>query len=204
LAARPDIAGILLAAGESRRMGFPKALLRIGGQTFVARLTFAMLEAVDPLIVVVGAHRERIVPAIPKDPRVRVVVNPEFSRGQLSSLKTALARLGETPAVMVHLIDHPTVLPSTFSSVSDCRRARSSPIVIARYQGHRGHPVVFDRSLFSELITTSDNLGARAVVNADPARVSYVDVDDSGVVLDLDTPSDVMRAGLEPVKPDGE
>ena len=70
------------------------------------------------------------------------------------------------------------------------------PIVIARYQGRRGHPVLFERSLFQELLDAPEDQGARVVVNADASRVGYVDVDDAGTVLDLDTPADLVRAGL--------
>lgn len=180
-------------------MGFPKPLLQVGLETYIARLIHAMLETVDSLIVVLGAHRERVRLVVPDDRRIEVVVNPDFSRGQLSSLKAALSQVnGEAQAVMVHLIDHPTVLPSTFRGLVDNWRTRSHPIVIARCRGRRGHPVVFDRGLFHELMATPDDNGARDVVNADAGRVYYFDVDDPGVTLDLDTPADVARAGLTP------
>jgi molybdenum cofactor cytidylyltransferase len=68
--------------------------------------------------------------------------------------------------------------------------------VIARHDGHRGHPVIFARTTFTELESAPDEEGARHVVNADPTRVAYVDSDDPGINLDLDTPSDLIRAGL--------
>ena len=73
---------------------------------------------------------------------------------------------------------------------------RSAPILIARYHGRRGHPVLFAKRVFSELLAAPDGEGARFVVNADPARVVYVEVEDPGVTLDLDTPEDLKRAGL--------
>jgi len=190
------IYGVLLAAGESRRMGFPKPLLRIGDETYLDRLAAAMLAAVDRLIVVVGAHCDRVRPAAPVDPRVTVAENREFTRGQLSSLKVAIASADDARAIMVHLIDHPTVTAATFRSAVEHYQRRQRPIVIARYEGRRGHPVIFDRSLFAELLAAPEDQGARTVVNADPKRVHYFDVDDEGVVLDLDTPEDVARVGL--------
>jgi molybdenum cofactor cytidylyltransferase len=71
------------------------------------------------------------------------------------------------------------------------------PIIIARYEGRRGHPVIFARALFDELLSAPEDQGARVVVNADPSRVAYVDVDDAGVTTDLDTPADLERAGLQ-------
>lgn len=193
----PALEAILLAAGESRRMGFPKPLLKIGNQTFVEKLARAMLSAADRLIVVVGAHGDRVRPAIPRDPRITVVENPEWLRGQLSSIKAGLRSLDPgDEAVIVHLTDHPTVTAATFAAVADAWRASRKPIVIARHGGRRGHPVLFDRSVFAELLAAPEDQGARAVVNADPARVHYVEVNDPGITLDLDTPEDLERAGI--------
>jgi molybdenum cofactor cytidylyltransferase len=193
------IGGILLAAGESRRMGFPKPLLKIGAQTFVERAARAMLSVVEPLVVVLGAHAGRIRPAVPRDARIAIVENPDFARGQLSSLKVGLRAIPpRCAAAMVHLADHPTVAPATFRAVAAEYARSRGKIVVARYAGRRGHPVLFDRALFPELLDAPDEQGARFVVNADPARVAYVEVDDPGVTLDLDTPEDLRGAGLAP------
>jgi molybdenum cofactor cytidylyltransferase len=195
----PALEAILLAAGESRRMGFPKPLLKIGNDTFVARLTATMLTIASRLVVVVGAHRERVRTAIPADPRIAIAENPDYLRGQLSSIKAGIRALSpDCAAVVVHLCDHPTVRPETFAAVAAEYRAAHKPIVVARHDGRRGHPVLFDRSVFAELLAASEDQGARVVVNADPGRISYVDIDDPGIVLDLDTPADLARAGLPP------
>jgi molybdenum cofactor cytidylyltransferase len=189
--------GILLAAGESRRMGYPKPLLKVGDETFVAHLAAAMLTVVGRLTVVVGAHADRVRPAIPTDPRIRVVDNPNWSRGQLSSIKAGLRALpADSCAAMVHLTDHPTVKAETFAAVADAYRHSGKPIVIARHDGHRGHPVLFDRSIFTELLDAPEDQGARVVVNADAARIVYVEVADPGILLDLDTPEELIGAGF--------
>ncbi len=193
-----DLEGILLAAGESRRMGYPKPLLKLGNETYLAHLARAMLAAVPRLTIVIGAHADRVRCAIPSDPRVAVVYNPNYRRGQLSSIKAAIRSIPlNTTAVLIHLTDQPTVRAATFGAAVTRYRESKSPIVIARYRGRRGHPVLFDRELFAELLEAPEDQGARVVVNADPARVSYVDVDDPGILLDLDTPEDLDRAGLE-------
>ncbi len=197
--ARLPIEGVLLAAGESRRMGFPKPLLKIDSETFLRRTLRTMLEVVRDVIVVTGAHRERVRAEIPSDHRVKTVHNPGFERGQLSSLKCTLRAIdADAAAVIVHLADHPLVLASTFQAVADEFASRRYPIVIARYAGRRGHPVLFAKEVFGELLDAPEEQGARWVVNADPARVAYVDVEDPGVTLDLDTPGDLARAGLGP------
>jgi molybdenum cofactor cytidylyltransferase len=199
----PRIEAILLAAGESRRMGYPKPLLRVGAESFIARTTALALGVASRLVIVLGAHAERVRPAVAPDSRIIVVENPNFDRGQLSSLKVGLAEViaggpQAVAAVVVHLADHPLVAPATFRALVDDYRKTASPIVVARYNGRRGHPVIFDRAVFAELMAAPEDQGARVVVNADAARVRYVDVDDPGVVLDLDTPADLAHAGLPP------
>lgn len=196
-AAGAPFEAILLAAGESRRMGYPKPLLKVGSRTFIEILAAAILQSVARLIVVVGAHADAVRAAIPADPRILVVENPDFLKGQLSSIKAALPRVRAAAAgALIHLADHPMVRAETFAAVVDSYRRAGKPIAIARYRGRRGHPVLFARELFVELAAAPEDQGARAVVLADPSRVAYVDVDDPGVLADLDTPEDLERAGL--------
>jgi CTP:molybdopterin cytidylyltransferase MocA len=191
--------GILLAAGESRRMGYPKPLLTIDGNTFIEKIAATMLTVVPRIIVVLGAHADRIRPAIPRDERIVIVENLNYSRGQLSSLKIGLDAVEpDAVGVIVHLGDHPIVRAESFRAVVDSFERTRKPIVIARNGGHRGHPVIFDRSIFSELQNAPEDEGARHVVNADSLRIEYVDLDDPGINLDLDTPADLARAGLAP------
>jgi molybdenum cofactor cytidylyltransferase len=193
------VEGILLAAGESRRMGYPKPLLEIDGKTFIEKIAATMLAVVPRLVVVLGAHADRIRPAIPHDGRIEIALNPNYSRGQLSSLKIGLGAIQmDSAGVIVHLADHPMVLVESFRAIVDSYERTCKPIVIARSGGRRGHPVLFDRSVFAELRSAPEGEGARYVVNADASRVQYVDLDDPGINLDLDTPADLARAGLPP------
>jgi len=206
----PNIRAILLAAGESRRIGFfPKPLLRLPGSslTFVEHLTRSILQAVPQITIVLGAHAARIRPVIAAHPEwsgsVAVAENRNYLGGQLSSLKTALRLITSSPesepcdAVLVHLCDHPLVTAGTFQRIVAEYGWTRPFILAARHRGRRGHPVVFSRALFKELLDTPEDQGARAVVNRDPARVAYVDVDDSGVTRDLDTPADLRAAGVD-------
>ena len=191
--------GVILAAGESRRMGYPKPLLEVGGRTFIEQIAETMLAVVPRLVIVIGAHRERVRTAIPRDVRIALVENPNYSRGQLSSLKVGLsAILPDSTGALVHLGDHPMVRVETFQAIVDSYNQTSKPILIARHDGHRGHPVIFDRALFAELQSAPEQEGARHVINADASRVAYVDLNDPGINLDLDTPADLARAGLPP------
>ncbi len=136
---------------------------------------------------------------MPADSRIVAVENPEYVRGQLSSLRAGLARVGaQSRAALVHLVDHPTVRAETFAAIVREYERTGKSIVIARYRDRRGHPVLFDRTVFRELLDAPLDQGARAVVNADPSRVGYLDADDPGITLDLDTPEDLERALLPP------
>ena len=198
-----QLEGIILAAGESRRMGYPKPILMIGGRTFIEHIAETMLAVLPRLVIVIGAHRERVRAVIAHDARITIVENPNFSRGQLSSLKVGLGVVQpDSAGVMVHLGDHPMVQVPTFRAIAEAYNETGKPIVIARHSGRRGHPVVFDRALFGELLSAPDEEGARYVVNADASRVVYVDLEDPGIILDLDTPDDLARANL-PAPPHG-
>jgi len=179
-------------------MGYPKPLLRLGSRTFIEILVSAMLPGVVRLIVVVGARAGAVRGAISLDPRVAVVENPDYLRGQLSSIKVALAHVRPDAAgALIHLADHPMVRADTFAAVIDGYRRSGGRIAISR--ATRDAAAIrcsSPRELFGELATAPEDQGARVVVAADPARVTYVDVDDAGVVTDLDTPEDLERAGL--------
>jgi molybdenum cofactor cytidylyltransferase len=195
------VEGILLAAGESRRMGYPKPLLKVNGVTFIEKISSSMLEVVQRLVIVLGAHAERIRPAIPHDERIAIVENPNYERGQLSSLKVGLEAVSSrAEAALVHLGDHPLVRAESFKLLTTAYEESGTSIVIAiaRNAGRRGHPLIFERSIFPELLGAPENEGARYVVNQDAARVLYVDLEDPGINLDLDTPADLELAGLAP------
>ena len=148
-----QLEGIILAAGESRRMGYPKPLLEIGGRTFIEQIAETMLAVVPRLVIVIGAHRERVRAAIPRDARIAIVENPDYSRGQLSSLKVGLGAVQpDSAGAIVHLGDHPMVRVETFRAIVDSYNRTGKPIVIARHDGRRGHPVIFDRALFGEIL----------------------------------------------------
>ena len=194
------IAGIVLAAGASSRMGQPKAALPLGGpgETVLSRGVRAMLAAGVPRVVVIaGAHPGAVRQALPTpDPRVAVVENPAWATGQLSSLLRGLAAVDapDLEAVLMTLADVPLVAPSTIRRLVDTWRESRAPIVRpARGETH-GHPVLFDRRLFAELRAADPAAGAKPVVRAHAGEVVNVPVDDEGAFLDLDTPEDYERA----------
>jgi len=191
------VVGIILAAGASSRMGRPKALLPIGGDTFVTRVCRTLLEAgIGDLVVVAGAEHDAVAAAVDEAGlRVRVVENPRREEGQLSSVLTGLA-VADRPgvdAVLVHLVDAPLVRPETARAVLDAYFRTHAPIVRPAVGGRHGHPVLFARSVFDELRRADPGVGARGVVQAHAADVCNVPVDDEGACRDIDTPEDYAR-----------
>ena len=191
------LAAIILAAGDSTRMGRPKALLPDpDGRPFVARLlrTFAAAGVTD-VVVVTGSLHTAIAAAVAADqPPVTptLVNNPQPSLGQVSSLWVGLGAVAKPgiDGALVTLVDIPMVRSSTVQRVIDAWTESRAPIVRPAVGGRHGHPVLFDRSLFDALRHAPLTEGARAVVHANADRIVNVDVDDHGCLLDVDTPSD--------------
>jgi molybdenum cofactor cytidylyltransferase len=185
------IAAVVLSAGESSRMGRPKALLPIDGQTFIERIVGALTASgLSRIIVVLGFNADELRRKIEHLP-VEIVVNPDYKLGQLSSLQTAirlLERDKDCAGMLVHLVDHPYIDPALVRSMLQRFAAAPSLIVVPRHQGKRGHPVLFARPLFAELLAVPMDQGAKAVVNAHIGETLEIDTGEVGVTLDIDTP----------------
>ncbi|MEW6270321.1 MAG: nucleotidyltransferase family protein [Thermodesulfobacteriota bacterium] len=196
---KPVVAGVVLAAGASRRMGAPKAALVYEGRSFARHVVEALRAGgVGEIVVVTGHAHDATAGALPALGRVTLVRNPEPERGQLSSLKIGLEHLAtaaaRVDAVVVALVDHPTVRAATVARLLEAADAEPRPaIVVPVHERRRGHPVLFARAVWDELLATPDDAGARAVVRAEPARVREVAVADPGILADVDTPDDFAR-----------
>jgi molybdenum cofactor cytidylyltransferase len=200
---RASLAAIVLAAGASRRMGSPKAALPVGDATMLGRVLLALGDGWGAAMVVVGSpHEDAVAAAIPAGSTVRVVVNPAPERGQLSSLKVGLRHvLASAPRVrgaVVALADHPSVRAETIDTLVAAACDGSHPIVLPTHGGRRGHPIVLLRPVWDELLSTPDTGSARVVVRRDSTRVCEVPVPDAGILLDVDTPSDLAALGAGP------
>ena len=185
------IAAVVLSAGESSRMGRPKALLPIDGQTFIERIVGALRRGgLERIVVVLGFDAAELRKKIAHLP-VEIVVNPEYQRGQLSSLQSALRHLAGAPncdGIMVHLVDHPYIDAKLVEVMLRRFSETKSLIVVPRHQGKRGHPVIFSHALFAELLNAPMDEGAKAVVNAHRDETLEIDTEDVGITLDIDTP----------------
>ncbi len=182
------LAAVILAAGESRRMGFPKALLPYRGRTFLEHLVeISEHPRIGARRVVIGAHEEPIRQSVALDSG-DWVVNPEWRKGQLSSIRAAIASLEgvETEGILLMLVDHPFVTKAVIEIMFEALDRLPGSIVIPTRGNRRGHPVIFPARLFPELRAAPDGIGARAVVWAHAAEVVEVPVEEEGILLDID------------------
>jgi molybdenum cofactor cytidylyltransferase len=191
------IAGILLAAGESRRMGFPKPLLPYQGSTFLEHLLAVLEGQVNPLVLVLGAHAERIRAAVRIPDSVVVAINENYAAGQLSSLQVGLRALAaDAPAALVALVDHPCIDRALVATLISSWHESRPPVLIPTYKERRGHPLIFNRDLFQELMEAPLDQGARSVVRRH--NVFHLPVENEGILHDLDDPETYRRVtGME-------
>lgn len=183
-------------------MGRPKATLTLeGGDTFLTRIIRSFRAAkVDDVVVVLGHEAEAIEGSLADHaPPARLVINPRYESGQLSSLLAGLAAIDRpgVTAMLLTLVDVPLVSPATIGAVLDRYRATKAPIVRPVQGSRHGHPVLIDRSLFSALRAADPTAGAKAIVRAHVSAAGEVEIADEGAFLDIDTPEEYARiAGL--------
>jgi molybdenum cofactor cytidylyltransferase len=193
------IPAIVLAGGKSSRMGRTKALLPTGrgSETFLERVARTLSSAgIEDIVVVVGADAAVIKGATLQLPSgVRIVDNPDFERGQVTSLVAGLRAVdtSRAPAVLVTLIDVPLVTSATVRTLMAVQQGGGAPIVRPVSNGRHGHPVIFGRVLFDELQHADPAVGAKSIVRAHAGEMIEVPIDDEGAFIDIDTPEDYQR-----------
>ena len=190
------IAAIILAAGESTRMGCPKLLLPFGGRRTIDRvLSCCRRGGVDEVNVVLGAHAETIRRVAALDDS-NVLINPDPSRGMSSSIRQGVAALSpEVDAFLLFPADHPLVPPGIVRLLirAFSRLPAGKRIIAPVYDKRRGHPVLFDRSLIPAFLALGENEPAYRVIRSRPREVLELLVDTPFVTTDMDTPEDYVR-----------
>jgi len=180
------IAGIILAAGESSRMGSAKIEAKLGGRTFLEWILQAYRDVgiEKPLVVM-----RRDSGDFPED--YQILINPQPDRGKLSSLRTAMPFLPEKTAFFMQLVDHPLVKTDTYKKmigVFDGYR-----IVIPAFIGRKGHPVLFPAGMKEIIMTTKDEEGLRGAISRWRPGVKLVDTDDEAILWDINTREELAR-----------
>src|SRR5258707_3101691 len=146
------VSAVVLAAGASRRMGTPKQLLRIGGETILERtLRNVRASNVSEIVLVLGHAADSVEKTIATE-GLKVVRNPDYQQGMGTSLRAGLAAVDvDANAALIVLADQPWVDPKTLDRLIACHQERKPQIIVPTYRGFRGNPVLLDRSVFAEV-----------------------------------------------------
>jgi molybdenum cofactor cytidylyltransferase len=195
------ISAILLAAGESNRMGQPKQLMPFGQSTIVERtIDYLLNSAVSETIVVLGYKGEEIRKTIAGKP-IKIAINPDYNQGMSTSIIAGLKQVDKRArAVLIALGDQPFVDSQTITSLVEAFIANNRGILIPVYQGRRGNPVIFAIKYKDELLNLKGDVGGREIIKLHPDDVLEVAVNCEGVLLDIDTMENYTPITLNPEK----
>lgn len=189
------MAGVVPAAGASRRMGRPKGLLELGGDTFVQRVVAALSGGGCAPVYVVTAPGDPELGDLARSAGATVLTNPDPGEGPITSLRLALRTVAADVEAVVYLpLDHALVEASHVSRLIGAAEESGAHLALPVHEGERGHPALFRRALFRELLDPDLEGGARTVVHRHLARACLVRSEDPAVVTDIDTPEAYAEA----------
>ncbi|MFH1086621.1 MAG: NTP transferase domain-containing protein [Chloroflexota bacterium] len=182
----PDADGVILAAGYSSRAGAFKLALPLGGRAVIQRAVEGMAPFVRRILVVTGHHAERVAALVADHPQVTLVHNEGYAAGMLSSIQAGAAQVS-APRFFLLPGDHPLIAPDV------CRRllAVAALVVQPTYGGHGGHPILLASALIPEILALPADATLRDLLRRTPSV--RVEVEDDGILLDLDTSDDYAR-----------
>jgi molybdenum cofactor cytidylyltransferase len=192
------ISAIILAAGESKRMGQPKMLMTWGNTTVLGQVISTYQEAgVEDILVVTGGAKDQV-SEIVQQYRVRSVFNDMYMSGEmLSSLQRGLQSLlsdDSADAVLIGLGDQPQVQAGAVQMICRAFLISKAPLVVPSFQMRRGHPWLVTKPLWTELLGLHPPQSPRDFLNRHAAEIRYVEVDTPSILADLDTPQDYQNS----------
>lgn len=193
------VGGIVLAAGSSSRYGRDKRQVPLAsGQTILESTISNAAAALDHLLVVLGHgdHDYAAELATRLNPDIRFLCAHDSALGMAHSLANGVKQVTDWRAALIILGDLPFIQDSTIKLVVTAYReaATAHPIVLPRYRGRQGHPVLFDQAYFKEIGKLTGDAGARSVIRAHSKDVIEIEVDDPGILQDIDRPRDLPTA----------
>ena len=186
------ISTIILAAGQSKRMGQPKMLLSWGELTVIEHVIITFLKAgIDDILVVTGGVREQVERAIDHY-SVRKIHNQDYAAGEmLSSLQCGLRAMPlESQAVLIGLGDQPQILEQSIRSICEAYQESKSRLIVPSFQMRRGHPWLVTRPLWGEILELKAPESPRDFLNRHAAEIHYLNMDTPSILADMDTPQD--------------
>lgn len=188
LVSRGIVSAIILAAGESKRMGKPKLLLRFGSSTILEQTADNLLNSkVDEIIVVLG-YKAQVMKRLIADRLLTIAVNGNYLKGMGTSIATGLRVISDrTQGVMLTLADQPCISSQTINRIIEAFIAHNKGITIPVYNGRRGHPIVFDIKYKDELLRLKGDIGGREIIDRYPDDIFEVAVSCEGICTGIDT-----------------
>lgn len=192
--ARANIVPIILAAGDSTRMGYPKALLPLGRNRFLTEI----LEKVEglglpPALVILGRDAQRIQP-LTANFRARVLINSDPGRGQISSIQLGVGHLEPgSSGCMIWPVDLPAVPADLVGKLADLFIRSGARITMPRCRGRNGHPAIFHGELFKPLLSLPIGKGAKELIQSHSRQTSFLETNELSTIEDVDTPDDYRK-----------
>ncbi|MBP9853848.1 MAG: nucleotidyltransferase family protein [Candidatus Omnitrophica bacterium] len=186
---------LLLAAGESQRFGSPKALAKINHVTIIEQLQQRFIDAhIDELIIVLGAHAQKIEPFILKHNRIRIVYNKDYIFGQTSSFLTGFKEINKSSqGVMLLPVDYPFITLDTINKLKSEFHRRPEKIIIPVYKEKKGHPPIFSIRFKEQFLNLNYLQGINSIFKKLPDEIILFPVDDPGVIQTFNTPEEFSK-----------
>jgi len=197
-----SMAGIILAAGMSKRMGTAKQLLRLNGRYLLQWVVNAAIDStLEKIYLVLGCNSDRILISLPRlaqTPQIEILYNPNFENGMSSSVKCGLsAAKSRYESVMFLLGDQPFISSEMINQLQIEYQNSDKKICLPAFQGKKGNPVIFNSYFYKQLMNVTGDMGGRHIIRDHPEQVLHVPTNDPKELFDIDTKEDLARISKE-------
>jgi molybdenum cofactor cytidylyltransferase len=184
---------LILAAGNSSRLGSPKQLIEFEGQTLIERITETALSISEEIVMVLGGNAEHILPKLERFKNiVSIVINPEWQEGMGTSIRLGVEKLAEkSDLILILLSDQPYISKVLLHNMVQTFASSSKPIVACVYSNTLGVPILFDKSVFPDLLKLSGDKGAKSFLNFYKGKIATIEFPEG--IIDIDTQEDVEK-----------
>jgi molybdenum cofactor cytidylyltransferase len=182
---------LILAAGNSSRLGSPKQLIEFEGQTLIERITETALSISEEIVMVLGGNAEHILPKLERfKDVVSIVINPEWQEGMGTSIRLGVEKLAEkSDLILILLSDQPYISKVLLQNMMQISASSQKPIVSCVYNNTLGVPMLFDKSIFPELLKLKGDKGAKSFLKYYEGKISMIDFPEG--IIDIDTKQDL-------------
>lgn len=186
---RNNIIGIILAAGKSERMGMPKPLVKFEKSTFLDSAIASLKDLTQKIVIVLGYQANMLKKTIRTSRNIEVITNNQYEKGQLSSIKCALKHIKKEHwnGIILSLIDHPGISRKLVKKLILAFK-KTNKIIIPVYKGRRGHPVIFPREFFNEILKLPVSKGANEILKKHNDKVYELNTNEPSILKNINTP----------------